>query len=640
MSAPGHATQARGVSAPIAVEAWRPSGIEDLEPAAWAALRDTGSVAVVAGPGAGKTEFLAQRATYLLQTATCPSPRRILAISFKRDAAANLARRVAARVPEHADRFDSMTFDAFTKGLVDRFTPALPQDWRMTDGYDISYAKPREIQDFLNSIAAAAPAELRWPVAAIQPGRFAADVLGRYDLPEKLPPDSQADAISYAARQWWQARYLRPGTAQLDFVMLNRLAELLVRAVPKLRRALRMTYPFVFVDELQDTTSAQFSFLQAVFGEKTTVTAVGDSNQRIMGWAGALPEAAARFTEAFGATRHTLTWNFRSSDALVELQHIIATKLDPDAVRATSKATAEDAHDSAALWTFSSQAREAAFLADWIARDIADSNRQPSDFALIARQKIREFEPSFRMHLGTHGIRVRNDDARVGTMTLQDLLKSETASLLLGLLRLADEPHGLATIWRDVTGTLERVHGAADDEAAQYRVGEALTQTTTQLRSWLRSNPPSTTHAADVLRQILSLVDADAVRRYTRSMPHGEDFDLVAEAFEERLAAVIDAHTDWRDVFDEFESADAVVLLTAHRSKGLEYHTVAFLGIHQEQWWAYGKDRREGTSTFFVGLSRAAHRLIFTTDHNDRSGPISDLFSMLTQAGVPEIDHG
>ncbi|MFE7581051.1 UvrD-helicase domain-containing protein [Streptomyces gardneri] len=520
MSAPGHATQARGVSTPIAVEAWRPAGIEDLEPAAWAALRDTGSVAVVAGPGAGKTEFLAQRATYLLQTATCPSPRRILAISFKRDAAANLARRVAARVPEHADRFDSMTFDAFTKGLVDRFAPALPQDWRMTDGYDISYAKPREIQDFLNSIAAAAPAALRSSVAAIQPGRFAADVLGRYDLPETLPPDNQADAISYAARQWWQARYLRPGTAQLDFVMLNRLAELLVRAVPKLKRALRMTYPFVFVDELQDTTSAQFSFLQAVFGERAKVTAVGDSNQRIMGWAGALPEAATRFTEAFGATRHALTWNFRSSDALVELQHIIATKLDPNAPRATSKAAAEDAHDPAVLWTFSDQAREAAFLAHWIARDIADSNRRPSDFALIARQRISEFEPLFRMHLGTHGIRVRNDDARFGTMALQDLLKSETARLLLGLLQLSNQPHGLVTVWRDVTGTLERVHGAADDEAAQYRVGEALTQATTQLRSWLRSNPPSSTHAADVLRQTLSLVDADAVRRYARSMPN------------------------------------------------------------------------------------------------------------------------
>ncbi|NEE38094.1 UvrD-helicase domain-containing protein, partial [Streptomyces sp. SID7982] len=110
----------------IPVKDWRPAGIEDLEPAAWAALRDTGNVAVVAGPGAGKTEFLAQRASYLLQTGLCPWPQHILAISFKRDAAANLGRRVAARAPEHASRFASMTFDAFTKGLVDRFALALP----------------------------------------------------------------------------------------------------------------------------------------------------------------------------------------------------------------------------------------------------------------------------------------------------------------------------------------------------------------------------------------------------------------------------------------------------------------------------------------------------------------------------------
>jgi ATP-dependent exoDNAse (exonuclease V) beta subunit len=98
------------------VEDWRPAGIEDLEPAAWEALQDTGNVAVVAGPGTGKTEFLAPRATYLLQTGLCPWPHHILAISFKRDAAANLGRRVASRVLDHASRFASMTFDAFTKG--------------------------------------------------------------------------------------------------------------------------------------------------------------------------------------------------------------------------------------------------------------------------------------------------------------------------------------------------------------------------------------------------------------------------------------------------------------------------------------------------------------------------------------------
>ena len=52
-------------------------------------------------------------------------PQRILAISYKRDAAYNLTQRVSARChPEQAHRFDSLTFDAFAKSLVDRFGQA------------------------------------------------------------------------------------------------------------------------------------------------------------------------------------------------------------------------------------------------------------------------------------------------------------------------------------------------------------------------------------------------------------------------------------------------------------------------------------------------------------------------------------
>lgn len=75
---------------------WRPRGIDDLEPDGWRALRQDGSTCIVAGPGAGKTEFLAQRAAYLLETGLCPAPCRVLAISFKGDAADNLAARVGA----------------------------------------------------------------------------------------------------------------------------------------------------------------------------------------------------------------------------------------------------------------------------------------------------------------------------------------------------------------------------------------------------------------------------------------------------------------------------------------------------------------------------------------------------------------
>ncbi|MEU4557461.1 ATP-dependent helicase [Actinoplanes sp. NPDC023936] len=620
---------------------WRPIDIDDLEPAAWQALRHPANTAVVAGPGAGKTEFLAQRAAYLLQTGICPWPQRILAISFKRDAAANLGRRVTTRIPEHADRFVSMTFDAFTKSLVDRFASALPPDWRMTDGYEIDYVSERFLEGFLADIIPAAPASLYPQVAALRASRFLPDTIGNWSLPATIPADDPDDATAYAALQWWHDRYLRPGPAKVDFIMLNRLAELLVRCVPQLRRALRQTYPFVFVDEFQDTTSAQFSFLASVFADGPTLTAVGDSKQRIMGWAGALPRALERFAEAFDAASYPLLWNFRSSDELVRVQHIVATSLDPAAMPAVSKADGSITDSPAEVWRFSSPNREATVIADWIARDIAVSGRVPADFALIARQKISDFENRFRQSLGRYDIKVRNDDMPVGAMRLQDLLKHEVTRLLLGLLRLADQPRGLARVWKEVQATLARVHGDVGDDAGQRRTADHLSTLTISLRDWLKNTPPGASSAVDCVNYLLELLGVDLLHRYIRSAAPADRLNVLTEAFQARLAAVAPTSTDWADALGQFECADAVVLLTAHRSKGLEYHTVFFLGLEDRQWWAHARDPIESTSTFFVGLSRAAQRIIFTTTHPyARQGQIADFFTMLDEAGVPEIDHG
>lgn len=107
----------------IRPEDWRPAGGITLEPnARRAILNQTHNVVVTAGPGAGKTELLAQRADYLLSTGACRYPKRILAISFKVDAARNLRERVRLRCGDQlANRFDSYTFHAFAKRIVDNY---------------------------------------------------------------------------------------------------------------------------------------------------------------------------------------------------------------------------------------------------------------------------------------------------------------------------------------------------------------------------------------------------------------------------------------------------------------------------------------------------------------------------------------
>lgn len=84
---------------------WTPIGVDTLEANATTIVRSADNRSVIAGPGAGKTELLALRAAFLFQAGTSPPPRRILAISFKRDAATNLPGQVGKRCHRsHAGR--------------------------------------------------------------------------------------------------------------------------------------------------------------------------------------------------------------------------------------------------------------------------------------------------------------------------------------------------------------------------------------------------------------------------------------------------------------------------------------------------------------------------------------------------------
>lgn len=118
---------------------WSPSdGIEDTHELMDIIMSDD-SVAVLAGAGTGKTELLAQKANYLFSTDKCVWPKRVLSLTFKTEAQQNIKERVSKRCGHKADRFDSFTFHAFCKSIVDRFKNVLPQPDRPLNNYDIVF---------------------------------------------------------------------------------------------------------------------------------------------------------------------------------------------------------------------------------------------------------------------------------------------------------------------------------------------------------------------------------------------------------------------------------------------------------------------------------------------------------------------
>ena len=622
----------------VAFDAWRPPGIADLEPNAWRALRRPGNTCVVAGPGAGKTEFLAQRAAYLLETGACPSPHRVLAISFKADASENLAVRVAERCERtRTDRFVSMTFDAFTKSLIDRFLPALPADWRSTKPYEIDFSKRPQVQDFLTRARLAAPQPWQAAIAGIGPSDFEAKIVGAFRLP--LHAIEPATAMEFVIERWWTELSRSHGRSRLSFVMINRLAELLLRTRPQIARALRATYPFVFVDEFQDTTYAQYDFLLSAFGDqRNTVTVVGDDKQRIMGWAGARADAFARFETEFAAERVPLLFNFRSSADLVRIQHVVAQALDAGTIQTVPQVDARVDGDVAQVWTCPTILREAHHLARWLAQDIATRGTRPRDYAILVRQTADRFEEQLAPALAAVDLRIRNESRPLGRTTLQDLLVDAYAKVAQALLRLAAVCRAPAA-WQTASDAVLQLRDAdPDDELACRRAEEGLSAFLQDLRAAMAGTPPSAAAADTLAAQVRAFVDAEALARSYPEYSTRDALAIALEGFRLHLSSCADGSPDWATCLDRFAGVDQVPLMTVHKSKGLEYDTILFVGLDDKMWWSHSAGNPEGIATFFVALSRAKQRAIFTfcRERGQRTR-VADLYALLTLAGVPEV---
>lgn len=605
-------------------EDWKPQAVTDLEPRAWEALRQTGrSVLVTAGAGAGKTEFLAQKATYLLQTGLCPAPKRILAISFKRDAARNLMERVAMRCPpEQARRFNSYTFDAFAKSLVDRFRAAIPEPYRPPASYRIVMPRGQDYEHFLET----------HNFRSVDPKQFEREIART-----RLPVANAGSGLQRAVAEYWRAQYNDYDDVLLSFPMLNRLVELLIRENPSILRALHLTYPIVFLDEFQDTTFAQFQLLRTAFDSSDAIfTAVGDDKQRIMLWADAMPNAFTQFEQRFGAQRISLISNWRSHKALVRIQHVIASRIDPTVEEPEARAERLVDGDIAAIWEFEGEDEETNCLARWINRQVQAGIVEPHDIAILVRMHADDVEDQLSPTFEACGLRLRNVARNVGDIAIQDLLAEDLTQILLRLMRLGAaerSPEDWNAALRDLQ-FLEAVDPA--NEVGVQRLQQRLQVFVRENRRRLRHLDPMPDSAIESARAALDFIGAQVVSRAFPSYQRQHDFDRVWNGFVLLLRECLAHAETWLDALDEFEGLGQIALMTIHKSKGLEFHTMIFYGLDNQTWWSLKPERMEELSSFFVAFTRAKQRAFFTLCA-ERGQSVVWIEDLLAPAGVRRV---
>ena len=389
---------------------WNPKGDIILEAAAEKAVKINKNVLVVAGPGAGKTELLAQKTDFLFQTNLSEPPRRILAISFKKDAAENLKDRIVKRYGnEYASRFTSLTFDSFAKRILDQFKSALPKnlipskDYLVEDRDRIEQVLSKYVYGFESWYKKQKSQEIEKQLYGEQNQKIWRDLL--------IGDES--------------------GNACLTFKMISILARKIIQENPLIRQALQATYSHVFLDEFQDTTTMQYELVKSCFLDGDSImTAVGDNKQRIMEWAGARKTIFSDFQQDFVAEKISLITNHRSAPRLVELQKMMYESLGEYELEASSSTKWNSNDGEVTLFLSENEIDEGQKIANEIVQKVL-LGIAPNEICILVKQLPENYTGQLIPLLKDKGIRARIENE------YQDVLKQAIVILLLSIFKVS-----------------------------------------------------------------------------------------------------------------------------------------------------------------------------------------------------------
>ncbi len=612
------------------------SALSRLNPAQReAVLHHTGPMLVIAGAGSGKTRVLTTRIARLVDHHSV-DPSRILAVTFTNKAAGEMKSRIERFLGKPPAGMWVGTFHAIGARLL-RANAAL-----------VSRSVNFTIYDQDDSLALVKRIMER---RSISPKEFAPKaILGAIsDAKNALVTERDYEALAFdpfARATAAVYNELEPTLRQANAVTFDDLLVLPVRLLerhPEKLAAYRRRFEFVLVDEYQDTNGAQYRFIKLMAGEHGNVMVVGDDDQSIYGWRGAdirnilgfendFPDArVVRLEENYRSTPHILDVANRVISANSERRGKILRATQPEGERVTVVATADERD-------------EADFVAGEIAARRAGSGRlMLRDFAILYRTNAqsRAMEEAMRRHslpyrlvgavrfydrreirdlmaylklianpaddeafrravgtprrgLGDTTVSVLDEIARAHGIPM--LAAASRPDLLVGLRPAAR--HGLVEFARLVNGLHEQARDAAVDELLRALV-DAI-----RYEDHLSAEGPE---GKERMENVRELIDSAAE---TVADEGGEVGLTLLDHFLQRTSLVAGI-----DALDS--DADAIVMMTMHNAKGLEFPIVFVTGLEDGLFplaraYEDPSQLEEERRLFYVGITRAERKLFIT----------------------------
>ncbi|MGN1103670.1 MAG: ATP-dependent helicase [Candidatus Coproplasma sp.] len=276
-----------------------------------------GPVLVLAGAGSGKTRVLTTRIAYILERGLC-GPSGILAITFTNKAANEMKERVERTIGDVGGMW-ICTIHSMCVRILRRFGAAIG----IQSNFSI-YTESERANVIKKTVKEAGVDEKQ--LKNIKFHISNAKMLG-------LAPDQYAvlykneTGIKTIVDIYERYEQYLMGCNALDFDDLLIRTLRLLRADKEAREYLSDKFKYILVDEFQDTNAVQYNIIKLLAQGHNNLFVVGDDDQSIYGWRGAVIENILAFDKDYPSAKvFKLQRNYRSTKSILSLANAVIAK--------------------------------------------------------------------------------------------------------------------------------------------------------------------------------------------------------------------------------------------------------------------------------------------------------------------------
>lgn len=586
-----------------------------------------GPLLILAGAGSGKTTVLVNRVQHIIGEGLA-QPWQVLAITFTNKAAGEIRERLVRTIGPEANDIWAHTFHSCCARILRRFGDRIGYSGHFTI-YDTDDQK-RVMKHCQKSLGLTDKIIHHKSILSAISG--AKDSLIGWEEYKTFAQNDFRKAKIADCYELYQKELLKSDAMDFDDIIFNTVK--LLRENDDVRELYQKQFKYVMVDEYQDTSHAQYVLVSLLAGGYENICVVGDDDQSIYRFRGATIENILSFENQYkNAQVIRLEQNYRSSQNILDAANSVISNNKNR--KGKNLWTSAGAGDKIIFNTLEDEAEESSYIAQEILKNVKNG-RKMSDHAILYRMNAQS--RNIEITLAKSGIphKVIGGNRFFDRKEIKDIISYfaviNNPSDNVRLQRIINVPkRGIgetmfANVLEIATGlgiSAFEVCEKSDEFQKTLRSAQKLKAFTAMIRHFQHCLENGM-KLSDLLQEILNetkyfdYLDEDPETAEDRKnninelssmfikyQEEDEEFDL--SAFLEDVALVSDI-----DSYNEDE--DAVVLMTLHSAKGLEFPIVFIPGMEEgifpgNQSVYSDEDLEEERRLAYVGITRAKEKL-------------------------------